>query len=93
MAEFQLVEFTTDTKTYNAAGAIVREPTALGFHFVNTGSTIVYINNLPLYPSGVFDTMFMGYKDKSLYNIKFDSSVQPIVNPELTVITFNQVKK
>ena len=44
MSKFQLVEFTIDTKTYIAAGAIVREPTALGFHFVNTGSTIVYIN-------------------------------------------------
>lgn len=92
MSKFQLVEFTIDTKTYIAAGAIVREPTALGFHFVNTGSTIVYINNLPLYPSGVLDTMIPGYKDKSLYNIKFDSSVQPIVNPELTVITYNEVK-
>jgi hypothetical protein len=90
MANFQLVEFTTDTKTYNQAGAIVREPQALGYHFVNTGSCIVYINNLPLYPSGVFDTMYIGCKDKSTYNIRFDATVTPIPNPELTVITFNQ---
>lgn len=91
MSNFQLVEFTTDTKTYNQAGAIVREPSALGYHFVNTGSVICFINNLPLYPSGVFDTMYIGCKDKSLYNIRFDSSVVPIPNPELTVITFNQI--
>ena len=90
MAKFELVEFTTDTKTYNTPGAIVREPTALGYHFINTGSCIVFINNLPLYPSGVFDTMYSGYKDKSTYNIRFDNSVIPIPNPELTVITFNQ---
>lgn len=93
MNQFQLVEFTTDTKTYNQAGAIVREPNALGYHFVNTGSTIVYINNFVLYPSGVLDTMYVGCKDKSIYNIRFDASVQPIVNPELTIITFNQVVK
>ena len=91
MSKFDLVEFTTDTKTYNVAGAIVREPSALGYHFVNTGSVIVYINNLPLYPSGVLDTMYSGYKDKSLYNIRFDASVIPIPNPELTVITYNQI--
>lgn len=84
-----LVKFTTDTKTYNKAGAIVRENTALGYHFVNTGSTICFINNLALYPSGVWDTMYSGYIDVSLYNISFDSSIQPIVNPELTVITYN----
>lgn len=91
MSKFELVEFTTDTKTYNVAGAIVREPSALGYHFVNTGSVIVFINNLPLYPSGVLDTMYSGYKDKSLYNIRFDSSVTPIPNPELTVVTYNQI--
>ena len=69
MANFQLVEFTTDTKTYTKAGAITRELTALGYHFVNTGGCIVCINNLPLYPSGVLDTMYIGCKDKSLYNI------------------------
>jgi hypothetical protein len=88
MANFQLVEFTTDTKTYTKAGAITRELTALGYHFVNTGGCIVYINNLPLYPSGVLDTMYIGCKDKSLYNIRFDAT--SLVNPELTVITFNQ---
>jgi hypothetical protein len=88
MANFQLVEFTTDTKTYTQAGAITREPTALGYHFVNTGGCIVFINNLPLYPSGVLDTMYIGCKDKSLYNIRFDAT--SLVNPELTVITFNQ---
>jgi hypothetical protein len=91
MSKFELVEFTTDTKTYNKSGAIVREPSALGYHFVNTGSVICYVNNLPLYPSGVLDTMYIGCRDKSLYNIRFDSSVMPIPNPELTVITFNQV--
>ena len=90
MTKFELVEFTSDTKIYTQAGAIVREPTALGYHFVNTGSVICYINNLPLYPSGVWDTMYSGYKDKSLYNIRFDASVVPIPNPELTIITYNQ---
>ena len=91
MSIFKLVEFTTDTKTYNLAGALVKEPTALGYHFVNTGSCIIYINNLPLYHSGVLDTMYSGYQDKSTYNIRFDASVLPIPNPELTVITYNKI--
>jgi hypothetical protein len=90
MNTFKLVQFTTDTKTYNKAGALIKEPNALGYHFVNTGSCIIFINNLPLYPSGVLDTMYSGYKDLSTYNIRFDASVLPIPNPELTVITYNQ---
>lgn len=93
MKNFDLLEFTTDVKTYNQPGAIITEKTAIGFHFVNTGSVIVFINNFPLYPSGVLDTMYIGCKDKSKYNIRFDTSVVPIPNPELTVITFNQVIK
>lgn len=89
MQNFDLIKFTTDTKQYRQAGAIIREKQTLGYHFVNTGSVICYINNLPLYPSGVFDTMLIGYKDTSLYNIRFDISTLP-ANTELTVITFNQ---
>lgn len=88
MSIFKLVEFTTDTKTYNKAGALIKEPNALGYHFINTGGCIVYINNLPIYPSGVLDTMYSGYSDKSTYNIRFDAT--SLINPELTVITYNK---
>jgi len=91
MQNFNLVNFTTDTKIYRQAGAIVRENETLGFHFCNTGSVICFINNLPLYPSGVFDTMYIGCKDVSLYNIRFDLSTTP-ANTELTVVSFNQAK-
>jgi hypothetical protein len=89
---FELVSFTTDTKAYHVAGKVDRQAETLGYHFVNTGGCIVFINDLPLYPSGVFDTMYSGYKDKNMYTIRFDNSVTPIPNPELTVITFNQSK-
>lgn len=91
MQDFNLLRFTTDTKQYRQAGAIIKEKDTLGYHFVNTGSVICFINNLPLYPSGVFDTMITGYKDVSLYNIRFDLTTLP-ANTELTVITFNQSK-
>ena len=87
---YELVNFTTSVKTYNQAGAILRENDTLGYHFINTGSVIVYINNIPLYPSGVLDTMYPLCKDVSKYQIRFDTTVLPIPNPELTVLTFNQ---
>lgn len=86
----ELIKFTTSVKTYNEAGAILRENETLGYHFINTGSVIVYINNIPLYPSGVLDTMYPFSKDVSKYNIRFDTTVLPIPNPELTVLMFNQ---
>jgi len=82
-------KYTIDYKTYNQAGKIIRYPSTLGYHFINTGSDVVYINNLPLYPSGVFDTMINNCKDMSDYNIRWN---QPTTNPELSVITFNEVQ-
>ena len=87
---FDFVEFTTNTKTYTIPGDILREEDTLGYHICNTGSCLAFINNFPLYPSGVLDTMLIGYKDKSKYTIKFDQSVLPLPNPEITVITFNK---
>ena len=87
---FEFVNFTTDVKTYTFSGDIFRDENVLGYHIVNTGSCIAYINNFPLYPSGILDTMLIGYKDRSKYTIRFDTSVTPIPNPEITVITFNK---
>lgn len=88
--EFQFVNFTTDVKAYQNAGDIFRNDDVLGYHIVNTGSCLVFVNNFPLFPSGVLDTMLIGYKDKSKYTIRFDQSVQPVPNPEVTVITFSK---
>jgi len=88
MAKYDLLEFDTNTKTYTTAGKIEKNPNDLGYHFVNTGSVIVYINNLPLYPSGVLDTMYAGYKDTSLYSIKFDTTAG--TNTQLLVFTYSQ---
>jgi hypothetical protein len=88
MAKYELLEFTTNTRFYSQAGAIEKSNDDLGYHFVNTGSVICYINSLPLYPSGVLDTMYAGYKDRSLYNIKFDTAAG--TNPELLVLTYQQ---
>ena len=85
----QFTEFTTDFKTYSQAGNIFRDDNILGYHIVNTGNCVAYINNFPLWPSGVLDTMFQGYKDKSKYTIRFDNTTP--VNPEITVITFNSI--
>lgn len=87
---FEFVNFTTDVKAYQNAGDIFRNEDVLGYHIVNTGSCLVFINNFPLYPSGVLDTMLIGYRDKSKYTIRFDQSVQPVPNPEVTVITFSK---
>ena len=88
MPKYELLEFTTNTKTYIQAGKIEKNPDDLGYHFVNTGSVICYINNLPLYPSGVLDTMYAGYKDTSLYQIRFDLTAG--TNSELLVFTYTQ---
>jgi len=85
----QFTQFTTDFKTYSRAGDIFRDDNILGYHIVNTGNCVAYINNFPLWPSGVLDTMFQGYKDKSKYTIRFDNTTP--VNPEITVITFNSI--
>ena len=92
MSKFELLNFRIDVKKYTEAGSTVTEPDAIGYHFVNTGSVLLYINQFPLYPTGVLDTMYMGCRDKSIYTIRFDQSVQPIPNPELTIITFNEIK-
>jgi len=84
----QLVKFTTNTKTYNKAGSIEKNDSVLGYHFVNTGSIICFVNNLPLYPSGVLDTMYANYKDRSLYNIRFDLASG--TNAELLVFTYEE---
>lgn len=86
---FKLVQFDTGFKVYSTPGAISRDENTLGHHIVNTGDCIAYINNFPLYPSGVLDTMYPGYVDKSTYNIRFDIGG---ANPEVTVISFNQRK-
>lgn len=87
--DINFVEFTTDFKTYTQAGDIFRDANVLGYHIVNTGNCVAYVNNFPLWPSGVLDTMLIGYKDKSKYTIKFDPLTA--VNPEITVITFNRI--
>jgi hypothetical protein len=84
-----LTQFTTDFKTYSVAGDIFRDNNVLGYHIVNTGNCVAYINNFPLWPSGVLDTMFITYQDKSKYTIRFDNTTP--VNPEITVITFNKI--
>lgn len=86
-----LTKFTTGVKTYSISGTIERDSNTLGYHFINTGGVIVYINNIPVYPSGVLDTFYPFSKDVSKYTIRFDTSVLPIPNPELTCIIFNQV--
>jgi hypothetical protein len=86
MAKYDLLKFTTNVRTYKQAGAIERSPEDLGYHFINTGSVLCYVNNIPLYPSGVLDTMYEGYKDESLYNVRFDSTAGSDL--ELTVLTF-----
>lgn len=88
MPKYELLKFTTNTRFYSQAGAIEKSNDDLGYHFVNTGSVLVFINSLPLYPSGVLDTMYAGYKDESLYNIKFDLAAGS--NPELLVLTYQQ---
>jgi hypothetical protein len=87
--DINFVNFVTDFKTYSIAGDIFRDANVLGYHIVNTGNCVAYINNFPLYPSGVLDTMLIGYKDKSKYTIRFDTTSP--VNPEITVITFNKI--
>lgn len=87
MAKFNLVNFDTTFNSYREASAIETNENVLGFHIVNTGDCVAYINNFPLYPSGVLDTMYSGYSDRSLYRVKFEAGG---VNPEITVITFNQ---
>lgn len=84
--KYELLKFTTNVRTYKQAGAIERGPEDLGYHFINTGSVLCFVNNIPLYPSGVLDTMYAGYKDESLYNVKFDSTAGSDL--ELTVLTF-----
>jgi len=86
----ELVNFVSSNKTYNKPGTILRQKETIGYHFVNTGDVIVFINGLPLHPSGVWDTMYPGYRDVSLYTIRFDNSILPVVNPELTVIMYSQ---
>ena len=88
--EFRLLEFTTDVKAYTQSGDIIRDESTLGYNIVNTGACLAYINNFPLYPSGVLDTMLIGYKDKSKYTIRFDTSISPPPNPEITVITYSK---
>ena len=84
-----MIEFTTDYKTYSQGGAIERDAQTLGYHFINTGSDICFLNNIPLYPSGVLDTMYIGYKDVSNWNVRWNNSAA--INKELTVITFKRV--
>jgi hypothetical protein len=88
MAKYELLNFSTNTKIYNQAGKIEQNKDDIGYHFVNTGSVICYVNSLPLYPSGVLDTMYAGYKDNSLYTIKFDTAAG--TNTELLVLTYTQ---
>jgi hypothetical protein len=88
MPKYELLNFTTNTKIYNQAGKIEQNKDDIGYHFVNTGSVICYVNSLPLYPSGVLDTMYAGYKDNSLYTIKFDTTAG--TNTELLVLTYTQ---
>jgi hypothetical protein len=85
---YNLLKFVTSTKQYRIAGKIERSENTIGYHFVNTGDVIVWINNLPLYPSGVLDTMYAGYQDDSNYQITFD--IASGTNPELTTIEFQQ---
>ena len=82
----KLIEFITDTKTYTQAGGIFTYANTIGFHFINSGNTICYINAMPLYPNGVLDTMIPGFKDCNKYNIRFSAGT----NSELTVLTFNE---
>lgn len=81
----QLIKFTTQTRKYSASGGIYKDKNTIGYHIVNTGGCLVQVNGLPLYPSGVLDTMYSGYQDISQYNILFEAGGS---NPEVTVITF-----
>ena len=84
------IKFTTATKAYRKAGAIDTNPNVIGYHFINTGACLCYINDIPLYPSSVFDTVYYGMQDKSIYNIQFDTTTTPQPQTEVTVITFSK---
>jgi hypothetical protein len=90
MAQFEYVKFTTGVKAYREACTIDRDDNVLGYHLINTGSCICFVNQLPIYPSGVLDTMYTGSQDMTKYTIKFDGSGAAIA-PELTVISFNKL--
>jgi hypothetical protein len=83
----EILKFTTAVKTYTQAGTIERDDNTLGYHFINTGSVLLWLNNIPLYPSGVLDTMYPLCQDFSKYQLRFDLSAG--TNYELTVINFN----
>jgi hypothetical protein len=85
--KFDLVPFDTSFRTYRTSGALLRDENTIGYHIVNTGNCIAFVNNFPLYPSGVLDTLYSGYQDFSLYNVKFEVGGG---SPEVTVITFNK---
>ena len=88
MAKYNLLKFTTNTKTYLQSGAIERNENVLGYHFINIGGAPVFINNLPLYPSNVLDTMYAGYQDTCTYNIRFDLTLS--ADAQLLVMTYEQ---
>lgn len=83
-----LIKITTESKDYTKAGNIDWSDKAVGYEFYNSGSTLLYINEMPLQPGSVLDTMYSGFQDVTKYRLRFDTTVTPPINPRLTVVTY-----
>lgn len=75
---------------------IFRNEVTIGYIFINTGNTVITINNFILYPGTTWKTVEAGFIDKTIYKANFTqtNSLYPTCgtnNSSLTAIIYSKV--
>lgn len=69
-----LIPFNISTKNYNTNQPIYRDAKTIGYKFLNTGNSIVYINEIKLFPQDEVCTVLPFMKDETLWKCRFDNT-------------------
>jgi hypothetical protein len=88
MVNFQI---SSEVMGADKSGAVVfRNANTIGYLFINTGNTIVYLNNIALSPNGFLKTYEPGAADMTQWRVNFQAPFQ-VGTPQLTVLIYSKL--
>lgn len=91
-----MIKFNVSVKNYSTNAPIYRDDKTIGYKFINTGNSVVYINEVQLEPCDELDTFAATMKDCTLWKCRFDAVNNvnqqcSTSNSNLQVVIFSEV--
>lgn len=87
-----MTEFKISSEVMGAekSGAVVyRDKETLGYLFINTGNTVIFLNNIAISPNGFLKTYEPAGRDMTEWRLNMQAS-QQVGTPELTVLIYSK---